>query len=211
MTASIAAEAEDPRSDDGRRTRIVSAEGAVLSVAVDRWFGEPSPAEHALLSLAVGPVLDIGCGPGRHVIALASAGIAALGIDISEPFLAVARRDGAVVAQCSVFDPVPCAGEWRSALLLDGNIGIGGDPRALLARVRELLAPGGRVLLEALPPGSAPRCDFVHVQLDTSRGPQFRWGSVSIDQVQEVAAEIGLHVVRRWMRDGRWFARLDRY
>jgi hypothetical protein len=33
-------------------------------------------------------------------------------------------------------------------LLLDGNIGIGGDPHRLLRRVRELLTPTGRLLVE---------------------------------------------------------------
>ena len=124
------------RADDGRRTSLVSTHGAVLAVPVERWFGEPSPAEHALLRLAVGPVLDIGCGPGRHVLALAAADVPVLGIDISNAFLRVARRDGASVIRRSVFDDVPGAGEWMTCLLLDGNIGIGDDPVALLRRTR---------------------------------------------------------------------------
>jgi SAM-dependent methyltransferase len=198
------------RADDCRRTTIVSAAGAVLAVAVDRWFDEPSPAEHALLDLALGPVLDIGCGPGRHVLALTAGGVAVLGIDISDEFLTVARRDGAAVADCSVFGYVPGAGTWGSALLLDGNIGIGADPVALLQRVRELLAPGGRILLEAEAPGSEARRDDVHVQLDARRGPLFTWGSVSIDRVVLMATEMGMPVVRCWSAEGRWFAWIDR-
>ncbi len=197
------------RADDGRNTAIVSAAGAVLSVAVDRWFDEPSPAEHALLRLAIGPVLDIGCGPGRHVLALASAGVPVLGIDISAAFLAVARRDGANVLRRSVFDDVPDAGEWRTALLLDGNLGLGADPVALLRRTRELLAPGGRILLEAQQPGSSSRSEDVHVLLDAKRGPLFTWGSVSIDRVPAIASESELTVVHSWSAEGRWFARLD--
>ncbi len=197
------------RADDGRRTTIVSAAGAVLSVAVDRWFDEPSPAEHALLRLAVGPVLDIGCGPGRHVLALASAGVPVLGIDISTAFLAVARRDGANVLRRSVFDDVPDAGAWRTVLLLDGNIGIGADPGALLRRTQELLAPGGRILLEAEAPGSSSPSQDVRVHLDAKRGPLFTWGSVSIDRVATIATETGLVVVHSWSAEGRWFARLE--
>jgi SAM-dependent methyltransferase len=196
------------RADDGRRARIVSSAGTVLAVAVDRWFNEPSPAEHALLELAVGPVLDIGCGPGRHVLALSAAGVPALGIDISTAFLAVARRDGASVVRCSVFDDVPRAGRWRTALLLDGNIGIGADPDALLRRVRQLLVAGGHVLVEAEPPGSSARCDDVHVQLDSNLGPRFSWARVSIDRVRESAATVGMSVTRCWSAEGRWFAEL---
>jgi len=43
-------------------------------------------------------VLDVGCGPGRHAIALARRGISVLGVDISERFVEVAieiaDRDG---------------------------------------------------------------------------------------------------------------------
>ena len=52
-----------------------------------------------------------------------------------------------------VFGPLPGEGRWDTALLADGNIGIGGDPVALLARVRELLAPEGRVVVDLAAPG----------------------------------------------------------
>src|SRR3954466_841554 len=38
-------------------------------------------------------VLDVGCGPGRHAHELARRGIIVHGIDISAPFVALARRD----------------------------------------------------------------------------------------------------------------------
>src|SRR3954470_8636255 len=40
-------------------------------------------------------VLDVGCGPGRHALALARRGIEVVGVDISEPFVVLAR-DAAV-------------------------------------------------------------------------------------------------------------------
>ena len=43
---------------------------------------------------------------------------------------------------------------WRTILLLDGNIGIGGAPVALLRRAGELLAPDGRIVVETDPPGA---------------------------------------------------------
>ena len=52
-------------------------------------------------------------------------------------------RLGGPALRRSVFDPLPGEGRWGTALLLDGNIGIGGDPRALLAPDwRELRRPG---------------------------------------------------------------------
>ena len=130
----------------------------MLDLPVRRWFLPADPAEHPALDRATGPALDIGCGPGRHLIALAERGVFALGIDISPNMLDAARARGANVLERSVFDRVPGASRWRTALLLDGNIGIGGDPVALLSRVTELLAPDGRIIVEIEPRDVAHGC-----------------------------------------------------
>jgi len=54
----------------------------------------------------------------------------------------LARAHGVRVIKGSIFGPVTAAGTWASALLLDGNVGIGGDPVALLGRVSALLRTG---------------------------------------------------------------------
>ena len=41
------------------------------------------------------------------------------------------RRGGAALRR-DVFAPLPGEGRWYTALLADGNVGIGGDPVALL-------------------------------------------------------------------------------
>ena len=46
--------------------------------------------------LGLGPqsrVLDVGCGPGRHALALAAAGCSVTGIDISADFVALAEAE----------------------------------------------------------------------------------------------------------------------
>ncbi len=48
-----------------------TAGGRVAALPVPRWLGVPAPEEEAVLDRAVAPVLDVGCGPGRHVLALA--------------------------------------------------------------------------------------------------------------------------------------------
>ena len=69
-----------------------------------------------------------------------------------------------------VFDPVPGEGRWETALLADGNIGIGGDPVALLERVRHAGRPGrpGRGRSRTRGTGVVAR----HVRLETSARPQ---------------------------------------
>ncbi len=51
----------------------------------------------------------------------------------------LARSCGALALHRDVFATVPGTGDGgRGSLLADGNIGIGGDPDALLSRVAEL-------------------------------------------------------------------------
>ena len=65
---------------------------------------------------------------------------------------AIERQATALVR--SVFDPLPGTGRWATALLFDGNVGIGGDPARLLRRVRRAARPDGRAIVEMAPPGS---------------------------------------------------------
>ena len=78
----------------------------------------------------------------------------ALGIDVAPAVVRLARRRGADVLQRSVFGAVPAPGNWRSVVLADCNVGIGGDARRLLRRVRRVLRAGGQVLCEVDRPGT---------------------------------------------------------
>ncbi|MFN2606668.1 MAG: class I SAM-dependent methyltransferase [Acidimicrobiales bacterium] len=187
-----------------------AVDGALARPDGARWLENPAPEEEAVLDLAIGPVLDVGCGPGRHLTALATRGVMALGLDITPSAVHLARTRGGLVLQRSVFDHLPGRGRWGSALLLDGNIGIGGDVAALLARLGTLLRPGGRVLAEV--EGPAAPCAPLTVRLEHRGrpGPWFPWARVGVDRLPAVAAAASLHVVDVWAAAGRWFARLDR-
>ncbi len=87
----------------------------------DRWLGVPTDEEEGLLARAVPTVLDVGCGPGRHVAALQERGIPALGLELDERLVRMARGRGVDVLQGSIFAPLAEEGPWGSALLLDGN------------------------------------------------------------------------------------------
>jgi len=199
-----------PLRPDQERLCLRTADGEEVAADAERWMAQPAPEEEAVLDLAEGPVLDVGCGPGRHVMALAGRGVMALGIDITPSAVRLARRRGALVLERSVFDHVPGKGRWGSALLLDGNVGIGGDARVLLSRLTTLLRPGGRVLAELDGP-SAPRGQTtVRLEHRGRPGPWFPWAWVSVDRLPEMAASAGLAVVDIWSSGERWFARLDR-
>ena len=89
-----------------------------------------------------------------------------LGIDVTPVALDVARARGALVLERSVFDRVPGAGRWGTALLLDGNIGIGADPAVLLRRVAALLRPAGRRSSSSTRPARARRDQRVRFEVD---------------------------------------------
>jgi SAM-dependent methyltransferase len=186
--------------------RVRWRDGSVTTLPIARWREEPSKAELDLLAGATPPVLDVGCGPARLVAALARQGVAATGIDVLPEAALSARRLGVRVVQQSVFGPVPAAGRWQTALLLDGNVGIGGDPVVLLRRVRELLRPGGRALVEVEPrPIGVIRNAEARLETPHGRSERFLWGRVGVDGIDQIADASGLAVVELRAVDGRWF------
>jgi SAM-dependent methyltransferase len=190
--------------------RLRDIRGSHLAEGSHRWLPDAERADLRVLDGARGAVLDIGCGPGRHAAELARRGHPALGIDITPRALDIARRRGALVMLRSVFDRIPATGRWQTALLLDGNIGIGGDPCALLLRVGALLAADGIVLAELAPPGTGRPVQRVRLEVDGELGPVFRWARVAYDRIDTVANAAGFVVTERWSSATRWFARLER-
>ena len=186
----------------------VGEDGSRRRLPLGRWLGTPDAAEETVLERAVGPVLDIGCGVGRHVVALSGRGVRAVGVEVSPVATEIARERGADVIQASVFEQ-PTLSEWRTILLLDGNIGIGGDATRLLRRSAALLVPGGEVLVELEEPAGAPRAQqrvrLVGARVTSDWVP---WHFVDYEEIDHLAAAAGFAVAERWRAGGRWFARL---
>jgi SAM-dependent methyltransferase len=188
-------------------------DGTALPLDPGRWHARPTADEERLLGAMAGPVLDVGCGPGRFVIGLAHRGTVALGVDPAPGAVALCRSKGAPVLQKSVFDPLPGRGRWRTILLADGNIGIGGDPERLLRRCRDLLADDGTVVVEVERPGGAAagwRPFRARLERGPSHGPWFCWAVVGAEAIAALAGAAGLRLLRLepTAAEGRWFAHL---
>ena len=190
--------------------RFRIADGRSQKLPLGKWLAPVDAVDRAVLAHAAPPVLDIGCGPGRHLAALAAAGQEGLGLDLSPVAVRLARARGAEAILRSVFADVPRAGTWRSALLLDGNIGIGGAPEALLARACALITPGGAVLVETGPPEAPTRRLRVRLETRSAISPWFGWATVGADGIAGLARAAGLEPCATFEARGRWFARLER-
>nr|WP_055503183.1 hypothetical protein [Nonomuraea pusilla] len=197
------------RSLAGAEVDVEDVAGGRVPLDAARW-SEPIDGDEAMLSRCCGPTLDVGSGPGRLTVALARRGVAALGIDVTPHAVRLTRRAGGLALCRDVFGPVPGAGRWATALLADGNIGIGGDPLALLRRVRELVGTGGEVIAEVGAPDSASGVDLVRLRRGEEAGPWFRWARVSARDAPALAARAGFAGVELAEDHGRWFAVLGR-
>lgn len=191
------------------RPEVEHADGSRTPLHVDDWL-MIRPGDISIVDRCQGATLDVGSGPGRLTVALGERGIPALGIDVTPYAVHLARTAGALALLRDVFGHVPGAGRWMTVLLADGNIGIGGDPVALLRRVSELLTPLGRALVEVQPPGAELRREDVRLRHGDQTSAWFPWAYVGMDQIAGLAEAAGLALAETWVAHGRWFTVLRR-
>ncbi|GAA1962542.1 class I SAM-dependent methyltransferase [Kitasatospora viridis] len=210
-----AAWVDDPFAEAVRTGRgplwLRRGDGGRIRLDVERWCAPAAGADLGLLQRCTrlaAPVLDLGCGPGRLVAALLELGVPALGVDVTGAAVARTRRLGGPALSRSVFDRLPAEGRWGGALLADGNLGIGGDPAALLRRGAELLASDGVLLVEVEPQDTDERCTVRVEGPDGRLGPPFTWARLGADAAARRARAAGLAESERWTSHGRCFLAL---
>lgn len=144
---------------------------------IERWqWNDPalrnlSDVVLQLLADTSGRVLDLGCGSGRLVAALAEAGYSVDGIDVEERVVALGRRilarrglDARLLAG-DVYDPtLPIAAGGYDVVVCTEVLEHVGPWRELLARGGELLRPGGTLIV------SVPRDPRQFSALDSYAG-----------------------------------------
>ena len=168
-----------------------------------------------------GRVLDLCCGFGRHALAMAQAGLAVVGLDLSEELLAAARElpgferhlRGRLVRGDALRLPLGAASFDAATLLFSsfGYFGEEGDGRVLgeLARV---LRPGGLAVLDLMNPAHVRAA---LVPRSRRSGPGFVLGEerhladggrrVVKDVELEIIDERGGRELRRWREDVRMY------
>ena len=128
-----------------------NAEEAARDVhALVRWLDPPRDE----------PLLDLCCGPGRHLIALHRAGFTQLtGLDLSVDLLAEAHRrlDAAAIGDVSLIHAdmrnIPGINVYATIISLFTSFGYFDRPhedRQVLTSAYRALRPGGRLLLDTL-------------------------------------------------------------
>jgi glycosyltransferase A (GT-A) superfamily protein (DUF2064 family) len=178
---------------------------------LERWKSPADEVDRLALSRCEGPVLDVGCGPGRIVTALAERGIPALGVDVSPRAVSLTTSQGASALRRPVQDRLPGEGRWGSVLLMDGNIGIGGSPTSLLQRCAELVRPDGIVLVEVDPDDDVDDTGPIVLRSSTGRrSTPLPWARVGTRAVLRHARAAQLHPTEDWRAGHRAFLTLRR-
>ncbi len=197
------------RALQGHPCAVLGLDEQPRVLPMDTWVREPDADDLALVALCEGSTIDIGCGPGRLTTALAYGGHVALGIDIVHEAVGQTRERGAAAMLRDVYDELPGEGRWHTALLADGNIGIGGDPVALLTRVRELIDPRGCIVVEVEGPGVQTRSAWASLECGGSTSRPFCWSVVGIDGIDAIARDAGFVVSATHRFGQRWAAVLN--
>jgi glycosyltransferase A (GT-A) superfamily protein (DUF2064 family)/SAM-dependent methyltransferase len=189
---------------NGHPIRVESAGGRGPALEIGRWVGAPDGIDAMMLNRCEGTILDVGCGPGRLVGALAEAGRPALGVDVSGRAVQLTAARGACVLRRPVEGPLPGEGRWGTVLLADGNVGIGGDPPALLRRCRQLLHPAGLLLVEADPQDDLDDVSSITlVDVLGRRSHPLPWARLGSIALARTAARAGFVMVEEWRVSGR--------
>ena len=148
-------------------------------------------------------VLDVGCGPGRHALALSRRGLHAVGVDISERFLRIAAAGGGAGGGASGSSgpsfvrgdarilPFPNACFDAAISLCQGGFGlVGAEDGRVLAEISRCVRPGGVVAVSAFSSYFAVRHLEPGETFDADTGVNHEWTSVRSESGDEAPFEL---------------------
>lgn len=197
------------------RLRVFSSqfdEDEIPVAELFRTYDQMPELEQIALQKACGRILDVGAGSGCHSLALRAMGKDSLAIDISPWAVDVMKQRGLEAAQVNLFDS-HFVGQYDTILMLmngSGIVGKLGNLPEFFQRIKQLLAPGGSVLMDSsdlrylyededgsfvvnLAAGYYGEVDF-RMQYKQVRGDVFDWLYVDFDTLSAYAAQYGFRV-----------------
>jgi SAM-dependent methyltransferase len=165
--------------------------------------------EQQMLRMAEGRVLDVGAGSGCHSVELMKMGREVVAIDISALSVEVMKERG-VDARCEDFFDERFCEQFDTVIMAMNGIGIVGRIERLpefFKRAKQLLKPGGRILLDSsdiryvfededgafdidLAAGYYGEVDYA-MKYRTVQGDRFDWLYIDFATLQMYAEESG--------------------
>ena len=112
---------------------VVCSGAESLDLDLERWSGDADPVDLLVVSRCEPPVVDLGCGPGRMLGRTEPVRSAGLGHRHVGGRGADQSRPGGSGTASPVSERLPAEGRWGTVLLVDSNVGMGGDVEGLLA------------------------------------------------------------------------------
>ena len=176
-----------------------------LPLEVSRWSGPADAVDMLVVARCEPPVIDLGCGPGRMVRALSESGQAALGVDMSSVAVELSMAGGGPALRRRIDEPLPAEGRWGTALLMDTNVGLGGDVAALLARCTRLIAPGGLIICEVDPVATRHEVHTLVLRTPDVTSSPLAWSRIGVSALLQAAGPLDLLLVEEWMSGERAF------
>jgi 2-polyprenyl-3-methyl-5-hydroxy-6-metoxy-1,4-benzoquinol methylase len=146
--------------------------------AIERWLGD---------RLRGAALLEIGCGSGHLLAALADAGAAAEGVE-PDPRCRAAMQQRGIPVTTAEFEAFQAPRAYDCIVhycVLEHAV----DPVAFLAAQRELLAPDGRIIL------AVPDCGGAIAQGDISMFIHQHWSYFTGESLWRLARAAGLRVL----------------
>ncbi len=153
-----AALADHHRTGRPRRVRALRADGVSFVIETREYFtlqGTLAELDAIALDHCRGRVLDVGAGTGRHALALQARGLEVVAIDVSPICVALcADRGVRDVRRADVMklDSDAPLGRFDTIFFGMQTIGVAGGIAPLgilLRRLRNLLRPGGRLIVDS--------------------------------------------------------------
>src|ERR1039458_6045499 len=120
-----------------------------LRISAEIRSSSTAEAASPVNSTARGPLLDVGCGGGLFLGMMRRRGLRVVGLDFSREAAGIAWRRQQVPALAGDLERAPLRAGSFAGLTMFHVMEHLYDPRAYLAAARELLAPDGRLVVQA--------------------------------------------------------------